>query len=360
MSNLIFSGTEIVERRQGLTFDDVLLIPSHSEISSRRDPNTKARITKNFELDIPIVTANMDTVTESQMACTMARMGGLGILHRFMSVKDQIKEIQIVKKFQEYNEIKLPISASIGVKEDGKNRADILADIGIDILTIDIAHGDSIMMLKTLEYVKKRYPNIDVIAGNIAYPSGVRRLIDAGADSIKIGIGPGSMCTTRVMTGCGVPQLTAVAMCAEEALKDDIPIIADGGIKTSGDIVKALCAGASCIMLGSMVSGCMETPGEIKGGKKKYRGMASKDAQVSWRGELPKGMAAEGVSRWIPCKGSVENVVDELTGGLRSGMSYLNAQSLKEMKSKARFMQISSSGLFESRAFGEYDHAQVH
>ncbi len=231
-------------------------------------------------------------------------------------------------------------------------RADALVEAGAEILTLDIAHGDSVMMLEVLEYLKKTHPHVDVIAGNVAMPDGVARFINAGADAVKVGIGPGSMCTTRIITGCGVPQLTAVALCVAEAKKHNIPVIADGGIKTSGDIVKALSAGAETVMLGSMLAGCLETPGEIQGGMKKYRGMASKDAQVSWRGNMQKGMAAEGESRLIPCKGSVENVIDELAGGVRSGMTYLNANNLKDMVSNSLFMEMSSSGMAESRPHG--------
>lgn len=244
------------------------------------------------------------------------------------------------------------MAASIGVKEDGQQRADLLADTGVEILTVDIAHGDSVMMLETLSYVKKKYPKIDVIAGNVATPDAVRRLVDAGADSIKVGIGPGSMCTTRVITGHGVPQLTAVALCVQEADRLNVPVIADGGIKNSGDMVKALGAGASCIMIGSLVSGTLETPGEVRSGMKRYRGMASKDAQVSWRGELPKGMAAEGEATLVPCKGSVELVISELTGGLRSGMTYMGVESIPEMKAESLFMEMSNSGLLESKPHG--------
>jgi IMP dehydrogenase len=193
---------------------------------------------------------------------------------------------------------------------------------------------------------------VQVIAGNVATPWGTRTLIEHGADAIKVGIGPGSMCTTRIITGCGVPQLSAIALCVAEARKHDVPVIADGGIKTSGDIVKAFAAGAETVMLGSMLAGCTETPGEIQGGMKKYRGMASKDAQVSWRGELPKGMAAEGESRLIPCKGSVEHIIMELTGGVRSGMTYLNAQSIVEINKNAQFMEMTSSGMMESKPHG--------
>lgn len=350
--NLIFSAKDIIFRGRGLTFDDVLLIPRYSEISSRRHPNLTTNITKNYEINIPVITANMDTITETEMACTMARLGGLGILHRFMSAEEQLEQIKIIKNYQKENNLKTPLAASIGVKEEGIKRADLLAEIGVQILTIDIAHGDSIMMMETLEHVKKYYPNIDVIAGNVATKDGVKRMIDRGADAVKVGIGPGSMCTTRIITGHGVPQLTAIALCAEEARAHGIPVIADGGIKTSGDIVKAFAAGANSVMLGSMVSGTLETPGKIKKGMKVYRGMASKEAQMSWRGEVPKGMAAEGESAMVPCKGSVEDVIYEITGGIRSGMTYLGTDEIENMSASALFMEMTSSGMVESRPHG--------
>jgi IMP dehydrogenase len=350
---LIFDAKGILERSRGLTFDDVLLMPRHSEMNSRRAPQLDSRVTKKFILKTPIISANMDTVTESDMAIKMAELGGLGILHRFMEPIEQIRQIKLIR--DRVKMLKLPVAASIGVKEDGMRRADALADAGVDIFTIDIAHGDSVMMFETLEYVKKKYPHIDVIAGNTATPEGVRGLIEHGADAVKIGIGPGSMCTTRIITGCGVPQLTAVALCVNEAQKYDIPVIADGGIKTSGDIVKAFAAGAQTVMLGSMLSGCLETPGVIEGGRKRYRGMASKDAQVSWRGELPQGMAAEGEARWVNCKGSVENIVHELCGGIRSGMTYLNANAVEDIHKNARFMEMTASGMMESKPHGLYN-----
>lgn len=347
---LIFSAHEILERSRGLTFDDVLLMPRHSEMNSRRAPNLESRVTKNFSLKTPIIAANMDTVTEYQMAIKMAELGGMGILHRFMTPEEQVRQVKLMR--EAIKPLGLPVAASIGVKEEGMKRADLLADAGVDILTIDIAHGDSVMMFETLDYVKKKYPKIDVIAGNTAMPEGVRGLIEHGADAVKVGIGPGSMCTTRIITGCGVPQLTAVAMCMLEARKHNVPVIADGGIKTSGDIVKAFAAGAQTVMLGSMLSGCLETPGEIEGGRKRYRGMASKDAQVSWRGELPQGMAAEGEARWVNCKGSVENIVHELSGGVRSGMTYLNAFTLSDINKNALFMEMTASGMAESKPHG--------
>lgn len=347
---LIFTANDILERSRGLTFDDVLLMPRHSEMNSRRAPNLESKVSKNFSLKTPIISANMDTVTGSAMAIKMAELGGLGILHRFMTPEEQVQEVKLM--VEKIRPLGLPVAASIGVKEEGMRRADLLADAGVDIFTIDIAHGDSVMMLEVLDYVKKKYPKIDVIAGNTAMPDGVKRLIEHGADSVKVGIGPGSMCTTRIITGCGVPQLTAVAMCVDEARKHGVPVIADGGIKTSGDIVKAFAAGAQTVMLGSMLSGCLETPGEIEGGRKRYRGMASKDAQVSWRGELPKGMAAEGEARWVPCKGSVENIVHELCGGIRSGMTYLNANNIADININARFMEMTASGMMESKPHG--------
>lgn len=347
----MFNSNEITERNAGLTYDDVLLMPRHCEITSRSIPSLETRLTKNKKMGLPFIAANMDTVTETEMAAKMAELGGHGILHRFMTTEEQV---QMVKNLLELRgqHLHLHVSASVGVKEEGMRRADALADAGVEILTLDIAHGDSVMMMETLEYIKKTHAHLDVIAGNVAMPDGVKRFIDAGADAVKVGIGPGSMCTTRIITGCGVPQLTAVALCVAEAKKHNVPVIADGGIKTSGDIVKALAAGAETVMLGSMLSGALETPGEVKGGMKKYRGMASKDAQVSWRGNMQKGMAAEGESRLIPCKGSVENIIDELSGGVRSGMTYLNAQNLADITKNALFMEMSGSGMSESRPHG--------
>lgn len=350
---LMFKAQNILSRSKGLTFDDVLLIPRYSEISSRKVPTLKTKITKNYEIDIPIITANMDTVTGKEMACKIATLGGVGILHRFMSPEEQVEDVKFIQKFYKENNILLPVAASIGVKEEGKLRADLLANAGVEILTIDIAHGDSIMMMEVLEYVKNKYPKIDVIAGNVATADGVKRMIDRGADAVKVGIGPGSMCTTRIITGHGVPQLTAIAMCVSEARKHGVPVIADGGLKNSGDMVKALCAGANTCMVGSLVSGALETPGEVKGGMKQYRGMASKAAQVSWRGELPKGMAAEGVDTMIPCKGPVEYIIDELVGGIRSGMTYLGAYNVEQMEKEALFMEMSTSGMYESKPHGK-------
>lgn len=349
---LLFSPQEILNRGIGLTFDDVLLVPRYSEISSRKHPVLKTQITKNFTIDLPVITANMDTITETEMACAMASLGGIGSLHRFMSEEEQVKQVQSIKTYLKSKNLSTPIAASIGVKEEGMKRAELLVEAGVQIITLDIAHGDSIMMLETLDYLKKRFPKVDVIAGNVATSDGVKRMIDRGADAVKVGIGPGSMCTTRIITGHGLPQLSAIALAVKVAAPLGIPVIADGGLKNSGDIVKALAAGASSVMVGSLVSGTLETPGELKGGMKQYRGMASKAAQVSWRGEMPQGMAAEGESTQIPCKGSVVNVIEELMGGLRSGMTYIGVDNIKAMSETALFIQMTTSGMSESKPHG--------
>jgi IMP dehydrogenase len=345
--NLFFSSKEIKHRGRGLTFDDVLITPKKSEVRSRRDPSLRTRITKTKFIDIPIISANMDTVTETEMAIAMGKLGGLGIIHRFMTIQEQIAMIQKTKEAG----TKL-IAASIGVNDDFRERAEKLIQAGCHILTIDIAHGHSIQMIETMKWIKDKFPEIDLIAGNIATSDAAKDLIEAGASAIKVGIGPGSMCTTRIITGCGLPQLTAIAICSEVGRSYDIPVIADGGIKTSGDIVKALAAGADTVMLGSMLSGTIETPGEIKNGRKQYRGMASKSAQVSWRGGVPEGMAPEGESTFVTVKGHIHDVIQELSGGIRSGMSYINASSVAEISQNTLFIEMSSNGVMESKAHG--------
>lgn len=350
--SLIFTSEEILKRSKGLTFDDVLIIPNHLEMKSRLEPQIKTKLTKKTTLETPIISANMDTVTGVRMACAMAELGGLGILHRFMTIEEQIQAVGRIKSYLEENELKAPIAASIGVRKEDILNAKRLIDAGVSILTIDIAHGDSILMLETLKEIKNISPETEVIVGNLASPDAAMRMIEAGADSLKVGIGPGSMCTTRIVTGCGVPQLTAVSLVYEVAKEFHIPIIADGGIKTSGDMVKAFAAGASSVMVGSLFSGTDETPGAIVDGYKAYRGMASKEAQDSWKNGVKKGTAAEGVSTKIKAKGSVVNIISELVGGIRSGMTYINARNLEEIKKKARLMEISGSGLSESRPHG--------
>lgn len=347
---LIFPWSEIKNRGRGLTFDDALIVPARSDVRSRRDPLLATQLTKKIRIDAPLISANMDTVTEAEMAIAMGKLGGFGILHRFLSIEDQVSQVRRAKQAGLAH-----VGASIGVVDDFKERAKAVCQAGADVVTIDIAHGHSISMMETMKWVKDNVPGVQIIAGNIATPEATEDLIAAGADAVKVGIGPGSMCTTRVITGCGVPQLSAIALCAEVALEHDVPVIADGGIRSSGDILKALAAGASSVMLGSMLAGTIETPGDIKSGKKQYRGMASKAAQVSWRGGVPEGMAPEGESTQISVKGHVRDVFLELTGGIRSGMSYINATALEEIRAKARFIEMTAAGAHESRAHGVRD-----
>ncbi|MCB0348512.1 MAG: guanosine monophosphate reductase [Bdellovibrionales bacterium] len=345
--SLRFQWQQIADRSRALTYDDVLIVPQKLNMRSRRDPNLGTQFTKKHKLTIPLIAANMDTVSESEMMIAMHKLGGVAILHRFMTIEEQVNEM---KKARDAGVSIL--SASVGVNAEYMDRAKALIGAGANVLTIDIAHGHSIAMLETMKDLKNAFPDVEIVAGNIATPEAAQDLIEAGADAIKVGIGPGSMCTTRIITGCGVPQLTAVALCAEVAKSNNVPLIADGGVKTSGDIVKALCAGAESVMLGSLLAGTLESPGEIKSGKKQYRGMASKAAQNSWRGGVPEGMAAEGEATMINIKGHTKDVVNELCGGIRSGMTYVDAGEIHEMCKKAFFVEMSSAGYFESRAHG--------
>jgi len=342
-----FRWKDIPERSRGLTFDDLLIVPNKSSVRSRRTPDLTTHITKKIKIEIPLVSANMDTVTEAPMAIAMRKTGGIGILHRFISIADQVNQVQEVREANCG-----PVIASIGVNTDEKERAEALVKAGVEALTVDIAHGHSVHMIETVKWLKDKFPNVEVIAGNVATPEATLDLIEAGADSVKVGIGPGSMCTTRVITGCGVPQITAIALCALAAEGSGVPIIADGGIKSSGDIVKALAAGAQVAMLGSMLSGTLETPGEVRQGLKQYRGMASKSAQISWRGGMAEGMAPEGEATAVAVKGHVRDVLLEICGGIRSGMSYVNASTLVEIRENASFIEMSQAGYVESHAHG--------
>jgi IMP dehydrogenase len=243
----------------------------------------------------------------------------------------------------------------VGVNDDWKERIDKLVSPDVDSICIDIAHGHHDKVFDVLKYIKYNYPKLDVICGNVATTMAVKELINAGADAIKVGIGPGSMCTTRIVTGVGVPQFTAIMECARCA-GTEVPIIADGGIRNSGDIVKALAAGASSVMIGSLLSGTSETPGRIiviKGQKcKEYRGMASKDAMVNFKGEVPEGISPEGEATIVPYKGIVHDVLSTLLGGIRSGMTYNDARTIEELTQNAEFRVITSSSVIENGPHG--------
>jgi IMP dehydrogenase len=470
-------------RSQALTYDDVLLVPKRSDVASRKHVSTSTRLSRHIRLGIPIVSANMDTVTEAPMAVAMARQGGIGIIHRFMSIEQQVYQIQQVKRAQgsvvdepytmhagqtlaearhmmaersvsgvlvvddnerlagilTHRDIrfatdsdrpistlmtprerlvtappgidgaqaqalldrhkieKLPlvdddgriaglitskdllqasrfgdtsrdargrlqVGAAIGVVGDYVERAQALWEAGADVLVIDIAHGHSDLVFSAIRALKGHTRGRDLIAGNVATAEGTRELLAEGVDAIKVGIGPGSICTTRIVTGFGMPQLTAVLECAEAAVRDDVPIIADGGIASSGDITKALAAGAGTVMLGNLLAGTRESPGYtvVRGGQryKISRGMASLSATIG-RHEREQSepladdgfneVVPEGVEAVVPYRGEVAEIVFQLVGGLRSGMSYCGVRTIPELQEKATFVPITGAGMRESQ-----------
>ena len=468
--------------REGLTFDDVLLVPKFSIVSSRSQTDLSTQLSRNISINIPLISANMDTVTESSMAVTIAREGGIGIIHRFLSIKEEVNEVLKVKRsgsvmienpysinpeqtienafsimnekqvsgllvvdsnskrvgilterdvlfeppncsklvqdlmtknvvsakqgtdLEEAKEIlkknrieKLPIvddnnlvkglitsqdisnlekypnaskdnkgrpivGAAVGVKGDFMERTEALIDAGTDAIVVDIAHGHSENAINTVKNIKKAFPNCELIAGNVATAKGTEDLIKAGVDAVKVGVGSGSICITRVITGSGVPQLTAVMDCAKIGKEYNIPIISDGGTRTSGDATKALAAGASSIMVGGIFGGTDETPGTTitKNNKrfKIYRGMASLAASMGRKtketGTLEltddiNDYVAEGVEGMVPYKGSVTDIITQMTGGIRSGLSYCGAHNIKQMHENAEFIKISRAGFAESQ-----------
>ena len=469
-----------MEFKEGLTFDDVLLVPKYSDITSRSQTSLNTQLSRNISINIPFVSANMDTVTESSMAVTMARAGGIGIIHRFLTIKEQSNEVLKVKRsgsvmienpysiyldksvqdaldyardkeisgllvvdsnsklvgiiterdllfadthlkikdvmtrdvvtakpgvtLDESKEIlhkhrieKLPIvddsgiirglitskditnnadfpnaskdkkgrplvGAAVGVKGDFLERSESLLESGVDILVVDIAHGHSENAMSTIRNIKKAFPDCELIAGNIATANGAEDLIKAGVDAVKVGVGSGSICITRVITGSGVPQLTAVMDCAKIGKDYGIPIISDGGTRTSGDATKALAAGASSVMIGSMLGGTDESPGTVltKNGKrfKVYRGMASLAASIGRKSKETGSISldddlndyvAEGVEAMVPYKGTVTDILKQLTGGVRSGLSYCGAHTIQQMQENAEFIKMSRAGFAESQ-----------
>ncbi|HJQ13608.1 MAG TPA: IMP dehydrogenase [Anaerolineales bacterium] len=462
-----------------LTYDDVLLVPQYSDVDSRRTLSTTTCLTKKIALQIPIVSANMDVVTESEMAITMAREGGIGMIHRFMTIAEQARQIQRVKKAEsfivdkpltmretntigdvkqvveetgtggilildkdekligivstrdllfendltkpvtaimskdvhsappdtslkeaekflhEYRVEKLPlvtvdgkvaglvtlkdimkitqfpkatkdskgrlsVGAAVGVRDKEMRRVEAVLEAGADCIVVDIAHGDSHLEIEMIQNIRKHFPSAQIIAGNVSTADGTKRLIDSGADSVKVGVGPGSICITRVVAGSGVPQLTAVIECAEAARPYGIPVIADGGIRTPGDVAKALAAGAQTVMIGSMLAGTDESPGMImtrKGHRyKASRGMASLEANIKRNNregndltqEEIEDYVAEGVEAAVPYRGKAREVLTQLVGGLQSGMSYSGAHSIEELQEKAIFVRMTGAGLKES------------
>ena len=469
-----------MEFREGFTFDDVLLVPKYSDITSRTQTDLSTRLSRNISINIPFVSANMDTVTESAMAVAMARAGGIGIIHRFLTMDEQANEILKVKRsgsvmienpysidqdkllgdaidyatdkeisgilvtdsnsklagiitsrdllfesnlktplrdvmtkdiitakqgvsLDEAKEIlhkhrieKLPlvddsgmirglvtskditnmedypsaskdkkgrplVGAAVGVKGDFMERTERILEAGADAV-VDIAHGHSENAISTIRNIKKAFPDCELIAGNVATARGTKDLISAGVDAVKVGVGSGSICITRVITGSGVPQLTAVLDCAKIGMDSDVPIISDGGTRTSGDATKALAAGASSVMVGSILGGTDESPGTVltKNGKrfKVYRGMASLAASIGRRSKETGTISldddlndyvAEGVEAMVPYKGTVIDILKQLTGGIRSGLSYCGAHSIPQMQENAEFIKMSRAGFAESQ-----------
>ena len=460
---------------EGITFDDVLLVPAYSEVIAN-DVDTRTRLTNKIELNIPLMSASMDTVTEHRMAIAMARQGGIGIIHKNMSIEEQAEEVDKVKRsengvitdpfslspehtiqdaddlmakyrisgvpitegtklvgiitnrdlkfetdfskkikesmtseglvtakegitLEEAKQIlgrarkeKLPIvdddfnlkglitikdiekqikypnaakddqgrllcGAGVGITADVLDRVQALVDAHVDVIVVDSAHGHSANVLRVVRMVKEKFPDLQVIAGNVATGAGAKALIEAGADCVKIGIGPGSICTTRVVAGIGVPQITAIMSAYEEAKKAGIPIIADGGIKYSGELTKAIAAGADVCMLGSMLAGCDESPGDFElyqGRKYKvYRGMGSLAAMENGSKDRyfqtnAKKLVPEGVEGRVAYKGTVEDTIFQMMGGLRSGMGYCGAKDIKTLQETGEFVKISAASLKES------------
>ena len=468
--------------REGFTFDDVLLVPKFSDITSRSQTDLSTNLSRNIKLNIPLISANMDTVTEYTMATTMARQGGIGIIHRFLTIEEEANQVLKVKRsgsvmidnpyqisaektieeaidlmnekevsgllvadsdsklvgilterdvlfesidskkivselmtkdvistnenttlddakdiLKTHRIEKLPlvndknqivglyttqdiqnienfpnaskdkkgrplVGAAVGVKGDFLDRTEALLAVGADAIVVDIAHGHSENAINTIKNIKKAFPDCELIAGNVATAQGTEDLIKAGVDAVKVGVGSGSICITRVITGSGVPQLTAVMDCAEIGKQYDIPIISDGGTRTSGDTTKALAAGASSVMLGSMLGGTDESPGSTitKNGKryKFYSGMASLGAARRRKSKENNPIdvdddlndyVAEGVEAMVPYKGSVTDILVQITGGIRSGLSYCGGHTISQMQTNAEFIKMSRAGFAESQ-----------
>ena len=356
--------------KKGLTFDDVLLIPAESHVLPN-EVKLDTKLAPNLQLHIPLISAGMDTVTEGNMAIAMAENGGLGVIHKNLSIEAQVEEVKKAKRKTVDPNLPHPAvddqgrllaAAAVGVTSDTFERAESLLEAGADAIVIDTAHGHSAGVLRKIKEIREHFPNATLIAGNVATGEGTAALFDAGVDVVKVGIGPGSICTTRIVAGVGVPQITAIYDAASVAQKYGKKIIADGGIKYSGDVVKALAAGGNAVMLGSMFSGTTEAPGTIftNEGKqfKSYRGMGSVGAMSQQHGSSDRyfqggvneanKLVPEGVEALVPYKGDVSNIIYQIDGGLRAGMGYVGAGTIDELIENSQFVQITNAGLRES------------
>jgi IMP dehydrogenase len=337
-----------------LSYDDVLLVPQYSDITSRNDVNLTTKITSKLSLKVPLISANMSDVTGSVLACAMARLGGLGVIPRFMPAEDEANLVSIVKKEN------LIVGAAIGIRNGMYDRSETLINAGADILVLDVAHGHMLKVIEAVANFKNKFRDVDLVAGNVATKEAAEALFKAGADSVKVGIGPGSICTTRIETGSGVPQITAILEAAKAAQKYKKSLIADGGVKNSGDIVKGLAAGASAIMAGSIFAGTDEAPGKMV----KINGITYKNYNASTsltekknhvqkdKDEFEKNYTKqiEGVESLVPYKGPLKPVIDKIVANLRSGLSYSGARNIEIFWKKAKFVQITAMGRRESEA----------
>lgn len=360
----------------GLTFNDVLLLPKFSDFT-REDINLTTHLTQRLTLKIPFISSPMDTVTESTLAIELAKLGGIGIIHRNLTIAKQAEEVKLVKKH------KLLVGAAVGPNKGFEDRVRALSKSSVDAIVVDSAHGYTKQTIETIKFIKKNYPKLNIIAGNIATYDAALALIKSGADALRVGMGPGAICTTRIISGMGVPQITALLEVAKVnknlSINKKIPIIADGGMSNSGDMVKALAAGASTLMLGAFFASTFESPGKkitLKeaevphrfksifnhSGKyifKEYRGMGSeaamkKGAATKSEGEFhgkdyrDRTLVAEGVEALVPIKGSVNNLIDIAIGGIKSGFYYCGAKNILELQQNTTFIQITQASLQES------------
>ena len=332
--------------KEAVTYDDMLIVPQYSDITSRSEVDISSRM-GHRELRLPIISSPMDTVSEDKMAIAMYGYGGMSVLHRYNTIAEQAA---MAKKVTQVSNWSGQIGAAVGVTGDFMERSEALIASGVDVLCIDVAHGHHILVKKALEQLRNEYDNhIYIIAGNVCTLEGINDVADWGADAVRCNIGGGSICSTRTVTGHGLPGLQTIFDCAKT--DRNVKIIADGGIKTSGDIVKALAAGADFVMCGSLLAGTTESPGDViflpgtSERVKEYRGMASRDAQMDWR---HKSSTPEGVASYIPFKGSVIEILRDLEGGIKSGLSYTGARNLEELRRKVEWARQTSAGTHES------------
>jgi len=338
-----------MEFRETLTYDDIQIVPKYSEIESRDGCNISTRLTKNYNIKIPYISSPMDTVTGGDMAIGMMKLGGVGCIHRFMDIEEQVNVVKNIK--QKTLVDGYPICVSIGVN-DYKERLRKVIEVGANVILIDVAHGNTKLVKDTIKYIKDNY-SVDVIAGNVATGEGARNLCEWGADGVRVGIGSGSLCSTRTKTGIGIPQVTAIMDCVGVCNEYNIPVIADGGIRMVGDVSKALSIGAESVMLGSILSGTKESPGTIeKTGEwpneqlfKKYRGSASLESKKI-HGLKEKNV--EGSSAIVTYIGGIKRILNDISDGLRSSMSYTGSNNIKEFQLNCEFVQVTSNGTIEA------------